>query len=661
MTAYLGFALIFASTIDVQAKDLRLDKDGTLFARGEVVIRWRGRVFQANEARLDRENQSVTLVGGVNTEESGAVLRCDALELRAGQIHAQQVDLSLRDGGGQVLARARAGSVRQMGANKHLREVDLTICRCDEPPWSFAAARVDVLGDRHRVVLSWPVLRIRQVPVLVLPWWSLPLGRRSSGLLAPVTRYDARDGLRVGLPVYWAGARWWDATFTGGWVQSRGLWGRGEVRAKPTKGAKTQLEFETLEGRWLGEVAHYDPAPAREWNIHGLLASDADAFPDLAVLAARRQLPAIDLRQRLRLGEEWAGLSLSTWHGRRNGSLWTGPLTHGVSTDLDLHLIGQQSALHGRLGLNSKPAHPLPQDLAPYGSIYGSAGGTLPPYIGWQSSGWAELGSTARVGAAVSLYTALSNGRGTWLKPSIEGRVQRLPELSVQGLQAPWSGVSGEHLRIGFEARQAGFLQRYGLMLGRRHLVAEGGPSIETTASSGLLLDWLGSWKRKRWAFTTRWVLDSADLAPAVVTGFYLLRDARGRERFRVSYQRRDLGRDLTLDLDPALGLSRHLGRQEDHVLYEDLSGRVSWESGRVQLEASAAFRPTTSSLRLLSAVLGYRSPCDCWGVAVEAGWAGDIALADETYGAPIVGLGFSGGSSRPKILERLTEAGLDR
>ena len=242
----------------------------------------------------------------------------------------------------------------------------------------------------------------------------------------------------------------------------------------------------------------------------------------------------------------------------------------------------------------------------------------------------------------------------------VYGVVQRLPDAVFQGLQAPWDGIAGEHIRLGFEARQPGFLQRYGLMLGRREL--RGAGSQETAvASSGVLVDWLGSWKRKRWTFTTRWVLDSEDLAPAVVSGFYLLRDARGRERLRAAYQRRDLGRDLTLDLDPSLGLSRHLGADEERVVYEDLSGRVSWEAGPVQFEATAAFRPMTSTLRLLSAVLGYRSPCECWGVALEAGWAGDIALSDETYGAPIVGLGFSGGSSRPKILERLVEVGLQR
>ena len=55
MNVFLGFFLLLASTIDVQAKDLRLDKEGTLFAQGDVVIRWRGRVFRANEARLDRK------------------------------------------------------------------------------------------------------------------------------------------------------------------------------------------------------------------------------------------------------------------------------------------------------------------------------------------------------------------------------------------------------------------------------------------------------------------------------------------------------------------------------------------------------------------------------------------------------------------------------
>ena len=94
MSVYLGFALLAASTIDVQAQDLRLDKEGTLLARGQVVIRWRGRVFKANQARLDRQRKRITLVGGVNTEESGAILQCDELELSQGLIEAQIIDLA---------------------------------------------------------------------------------------------------------------------------------------------------------------------------------------------------------------------------------------------------------------------------------------------------------------------------------------------------------------------------------------------------------------------------------------------------------------------------------------------------------------------------------------------------------------------------------------
>ena len=657
MNVFLGFFLLLASTIDVQAKDLRLDKEGTLFAQGDVVIRWRGRVFRANEARLDRKKKRIVLVGGVNTEESGAVLQCARLDLKSGRIEAKDVDLSIRDEIGNRLVQAKAATVLQEGTNKSLREVNLTVCRCETPPWSFAAKRVDILGAQNRVILNWPTLRVRSVPVLVLPWWSLPLGRRSSGLLSPVTRYDARDGVRVGLPLYYAGASWWDATLTSGWVQSRGAWLKGEFRATPTAGAKTQLQFETLEGRWLGEVAHYDPAPAREWNVHGLLASDSDAFPDLAVLASRRQLPAIDLQQRLRLGDQAAALSFGSWHGRRNGSLWTGPLVHAGSGHMDLHLTGDHGSLHGHLGIQSQPGDPMVNDLRPFASLYGSGGGTMPPYLGWQSSVWAEVGKEARLGAALSVYSVLSNGRGTWLKPSIEGRIQRLPALSFKGLEAPWVGIAGELLNVGFEARQSGFVQRYGLILGRRIIDRTAGQEA-SIASSGVLVDWLGSWKRKQWSFTTRWVLDSENLTPAVVSGSYLFRDQRGRERFRVAYQRRDLGRDLTLDLDPALGLSRHLGTEEQSDVYEDLSARIRWETGRLQVEASAAFRPTTSSLRLLSATLGYRSPCECWGLAVEAGWAGDIALNNESYGAPIVGIGFSGGSSRPKILQQLSEVG---
>ena len=182
-----------------------------------------------------------------------------------------------------------------------------------------------------------------------------------------------------------------------------------------------------------------------------------------------------------------------------------------------------------------------------------AGGGTIPPYLGWQSSVWAEVGNEARLGAA--LFCLL--GTFQWpryLAQAVHRRsIQRLPALSFKGLEAPWLGIAGELLSVGFEARQSGFIQRYGLIFGRRIIDRTGGEEA-SIASSGVLVDWLGSWKRRQWTFTTRWVLDSESLTPAVVSGSYLFRDQRGRERFRVAYQRRDLGRDLTLDLDPALG-----------------------------------------------------------------------------------------------------------
>lgn len=658
MTSMLGLALLLASAVEVQADELRLQEDGSMLARGNVEIRWKGRLFRAEEARLDRGKNKITLAGGVNSEQSGAVLQCDEVDIHGGRMEARRIRLDLREPDGALLVRARAASAVKDGPDRRLKEVDLTICRCKVPPWTFSAAKVDVIGAKGRVELSWPVLRVRQVPVLMLPWWSLPMGRRSSGLLAPIMRYDARDGLRVGVPFYWAPRRWWDGTVTGGWIESRGPWAKAEFRATPKVGAKTELEFETMERRWLGELRHHDPAPYREWNLHGLLASDAAAVPDLAELASRRQLPAIDLLNRLRLGHNHLALSFGSWHGRRNGSLGTGPLAHGSSGALDLHVPLTNGTLHGQLGINSKPGYPLPVGIAPSAEMTATFGGVMPPWMGWQSAGWVHLGGQQRVGASVEVYSQLANARGTRLRPSIAARIQRLTTPAVPGLRSPWQGLAGELLSLGFEARQKGFLQRYGLVAGRR--IAED-PGLESSDAQyrGLLLDWLGSWQRKRWSFSTRWVLDSQDLAPAVVTGSYLLRDEKGRERFRIAYQRRDLGRDLTMDLDPGLGLSRNLGAVEVGEVFEDLSSRIGWQMGHFQVEAAAAVRPTTQSLRLVSTVFSYRSPCECWGLALELGWAGDIALADQTYGAPIVGLGFSSGRQRPRVLERLREVGI--
>ncbi len=99
-----------------------------------------------------------------------------------------------------------------------------TACEDAVPKWSFAAGKATVIAD-DKIKLSRPRFKIKGVPVLALPYISIPIKERprSSGFLTPTFGYSANKGLRLSGAYFQTLGRSADATIRTDIFTSRGV------------------------------------------------------------------------------------------------------------------------------------------------------------------------------------------------------------------------------------------------------------------------------------------------------------------------------------------------------------------------------------------------------------------------------------------------------
>ena len=105
------------------------------------------------------------------------------------------------------------------------KEATLTTCRGVLPDWSIEAKNADIVRE-DRVLLNEAVLKVKNFPILYLPFWYAPIDtQRKSGFMAPTFGWNYLDGITFQQQFFWAINRWSDATLNtrsivGGWQHS---------------------------------------------------------------------------------------------------------------------------------------------------------------------------------------------------------------------------------------------------------------------------------------------------------------------------------------------------------------------------------------------------------------------------------------------------------
>ena len=256
---------------------------GTYDLSGGVVVRRGAVVLRAHQAVFDPVREEVQASGDVLLLDATRAIHADGVHaVLDGPFQASGVVVFLKDKPLDLahttsLEEARHGRNRlTLSADRvegdeegrmRLEGARFTLCDCGEgkaPTWELRAGRAETADDR--VALHWPTLYVtprligleQPVPVLVLPWLSLPLTDRASGLLFTGVGETPTTGWYLAQPVYVTLGRSADLTATpeyffgpgnghqaGGSVRGPGA--RLEVRWAPAERADGILTWHLVE------------------------------------------------------------------------------------------------------------------------------------------------------------------------------------------------------------------------------------------------------------------------------------------------------------------------------------------------------------------------------------------------------------------------------
>ncbi|MBL8923986.1 MAG: LPS-assembly protein LptD [Myxococcaceae bacterium] len=220
-------------------------------AEGKAHLETAGAAIDAERIFYDQPRETVLAVGSVIARlvqgTAPTVMIGDVVELR---LEGEQVvEAHVLDGRafakagadpGRLLAATtlaeadRAGrSTMVMSGNHFVREDDgwrmedleLTPCDCDlnSPSWSIRTPEATLNKDADRVAVKWPVTwvkklpLVKELPVFGLPWLSLPLTDRATGLLFPKPGSTVLNGFSFEQPVFVTLGRSADLTLTPGY------------------------------------------------------------------------------------------------------------------------------------------------------------------------------------------------------------------------------------------------------------------------------------------------------------------------------------------------------------------------------------------------------------------------------------------------------------
>ncbi|MCO6511937.1 MAG: LPS-assembly protein LptD [Aridibacter famidurans] len=127
-----------------------------------------------------------------------------------------------------------ADKVERTGLNEVVVDNgEFTACEDSVPKWSFAAEKATVIAN-DKIKLSKPRFKIKDVPILALPYVSIPIKQRarSSGFLTPTFGFSANKGFRFSGAYYQTLGRSADITFRGDLFSDRGIGYGVDVRTR---------------------------------------------------------------------------------------------------------------------------------------------------------------------------------------------------------------------------------------------------------------------------------------------------------------------------------------------------------------------------------------------------------------------------------------------
>lgn len=218
---------------EITAERLEYIEEGAVYvAEGGVVIRQAGRTLSADWMAVSLDTRRGVASGRVRLVDAEQTVEADFAQFDLDTLQGVLFEGDIDTGAGGFLVRGR--ELRRHSDTEYaMREGSLTTCRCpeedDREPWRIEAQEADIELGGYGTARSSTV-DVLGVPVVWLPWILFPVKtERESGLLLPDLAFGGRNGVQVGLPLFWAARHDVGVIATPRYLQNRGFQGDLEV------------------------------------------------------------------------------------------------------------------------------------------------------------------------------------------------------------------------------------------------------------------------------------------------------------------------------------------------------------------------------------------------------------------------------------------------
>ena len=220
-------------------------QDGIAAAQGNVLL-----VDAAQSTQSTDGNPRVSLK---DSPKGGLITVADELAYQTDSSKATAKDVAFAS----VPLQAYGYAKRLNKVDESRVEIDdvmFTTCAPDNPTWQINAKNIDINTDTGRGEAYNATLKVKNTPVLYLPYFNFPIDdRRTSGFLLPRGGFSTEGSFNVQLPYYFNLAPNYDATVTPTIFTDRNPMLTGEFRYLTEK-----FGYGSMLGSYLPNDKQYD-------------------------------------------------------------------------------------------------------------------------------------------------------------------------------------------------------------------------------------------------------------------------------------------------------------------------------------------------------------------------------------------------------------------
>ena len=231
----------------IEADQALFKEKGLSVLEGMVIIAKDSTRLSADQATYEKQSQQISAEGNVYFISDGLELQTQKLNFNlatsTGEIQQADYQFSGLDGRGssEKISREANGVAR-------LTDATYTTCPLDNNTWSIRAKSIELDQTKDEGVARNLSLRIKDTPILYLPYFSFPLSeKRKSGFLTPTFATDDSSGVHISVPYYWNMAPNYDLTVTTNFLSQRGIKLDSEFRYLSNKQSGS-FEYDFLPG-----------------------------------------------------------------------------------------------------------------------------------------------------------------------------------------------------------------------------------------------------------------------------------------------------------------------------------------------------------------------------------------------------------------------------